>query len=201
MVLVSGSDSAKTIEQVGQDIFEAVEYSFNCAGNTVYCQGKLIYQSDWKPDDELMKHLNYELLASKYHRRYGNHIESRIGMVNFSTVGRNCNEGERIAYYLWDLENREREAICSRLKAQLPQLTFEIGGEISIDIFPNGCDKAQILKYFPGQELIFFGDRIAPGGNDYSLAQAILDKGQGRCYNVSNWLETERTLKQLCPNV
>jgi phosphomannomutase len=201
VAFVSGSDSEKTVEQVGQDLFDAVEYSFNCAGNTVYRQGQLIYQSEWQPDDKLMKHLSYELLASKYPHRYGNHIEIRTGMVNFSTVGRDCTVGERISYHIWDREHREREQICARLKAQLPHLTFEIGGNISIDIFPNGSDKAQVLKYLPGQELDFFGDRMLPGGNDYTLSQAILDKEQGRCYNISNWLETERILKQLCPNV
>ena len=201
VAFVSGSDSAKTIEQVGQDLFDAVDYSFNCAGNTVYRQGQLIYQSDWKPDDKLMKYLSHELLASKYPHRYGNHIEIRIGMVNFSTVGRNCTVGDRLDYFSWDLKHHEREGICSRLKAQLPHLTFEVGGEISIDIFPNGCDKSQVLEYFPDQELYFFGDRMEPGGNDHTLAQDILDRSLGRCYNVSNWLYTEKVLKELCPNV
>jgi len=201
VAFVSGSDSAKTIEQVGQDLFDLVEYSFNCAGNAVYAKGQLIYQSEWQPDDELMKHLSYELLASKYPHRYGNHVEIRTGMVNFSTVGRDCTVGDRLGYFIWDIENHEREQLCSRLKAQLPHLTFEVGGDISIDIFPNGCDKSQVLKYLPDQELDFFGDRMEPGGNDYTLSQAILDNQQGRCYNISNWLETERILKRLCPNV
>ena len=201
VVLVSGSDNTKTIEQVGQDLFNSVEYSFNCAGNSVYRQGQLIRSSDWQPNEELIKCLNYELLASKYPHRYGNHVEIRTGMVNFSTVGRNCTVGDRLNYFSWDIKHHEREQICSRLKAQLPHLTFEIGGEISIDIFPNGCDKSQVLEYFLDQEVLFFGDRMLPGGNDYSLALAILDKNQGRCYNVSNWLETEKVLKELCPNV
>lgn len=201
VVLVSGSDSAKTIEQVGQDIFDRVDYSFNCAGNEVYIKGQLVRQSDWQPNDELMKHLSYELLASKYPHRYGNHVEIRTGMVNFSTVGRDCTVSDRLGYLTWDLQHHEREKICSRLKAQLPHLTFEVGGEISIDIFPNGCDKSQVLEYFPDQEIVFFGDRMEPGGNDHTLAQAILDKDRGRCYNISNWISTWNTLKQLCPNV
>ena len=201
VAFVSGSDSDKTIEQVGQDLFDAVEYSFNCAGNAVYQKGQLIWQSDWQPDEELMKYLSYELLASKYPQRYGNHIELRTGMVNFSIIGRNCTASERLIYFHWDLKHRERYEICSRLKTHLPHLTFEIGGEISIDIFPNGCDKSQILKYFKDQEIIFFGDRMEPGGNDYSLAQAILDNNLGRCYNINNWSDTEKVLKELCLNV
>ena len=201
VAFVSGSDSAKTIEQVGQDLFDLVDYSFNCAGNSVYHQGQLIYQSEWHPDEELMKHLSFELLSSKYPYRYGNHVETRTGMINFSTVGRNCTMSDRMGYFTWDLQNHERDEICTRLKAQLPHLTFEVGGEISIDIFPNGCDKSQVLEYFSNQEVHFFGDRMLPGGNDYSLAMAILDKNQGRCYNVNNWLDTWNTLKQLCPNV
>ena len=201
VAFVSGSDSAKTIEQVGQDLFDLVEYSFNCAGNTVYRRGQLAYQSNWGPDPELMKYLSHELLASKYPHRYGNHIELRTGMVNFSTVGRDCSVGDRLDYSLWDLKHHEREEICTRLRAQFPHLTFEVGGEISIDIFPNGCDKSQVLKYFPDQEIVFFGDRMDPGGNDHTLAKSIVDNRLGRCYNVSQWTETWTILGELCPNV
>jgi len=52
VVLVTGSDREKTVEQLGTDIVDSVEYCFNCAGNAVYKNGELIYKSDWTmPDD------------------------------------------------------------------------------------------------------------------------------------------------------
>ena len=201
--LVTGSDCDKTIEQVGEDIFNSVEYSFNCAGNAVYQQGQLVYQNEWGGDLKLLKHLGRELVNTNWRSKLqvGNHVEMRPGMINFSIVGRNCTQKVREEYYDWDQKHKERADICRRLKEEFPELTFEIGGQISIDIFPNGCDKSQVLKYFNNEEIIFFGDRIELGGNDYHLAQAIIDKGLGRCYNVSNWLDTEKVLKEICSNV
>ena len=202
VAFVSGSDAEKTIEQVGIDLFNSVAYSFNCAGNEIYKQGNLVYKNEWHPSPELMKYLSYELADSPWYRTpAGNHVEIRTGMTNFSTIGRNCTQEQREKYYAWDQINHERAGICSRLKHQFPELTFEIGGQISIDIFPNGCDKSQVIKHLIGHELDFFGDRMEPGGNDHSLAQAIIDNHLGRCYNVSNWYETEKELLALCPNV
>ena len=200
VILISGSDRDKTIEQVGLDIVENVEYCFNCAGNIVYHKNQLVYQSAWTPPPELLKHLTYTLLRSPWQSRHGNHIEIRIGLVNFSVIGRNCTCEQREEYYLWDQEHQERSEICKRLKELLPDLTFEIGGQISIDIFPNGHDKSQILSYIK-QPVVFFGDRMELGGNDYALAQSILDQKLGRCYNVINWTDTQKELLRLCPNV
>ena len=200
VTLISGSDRDKTIEQVGADIVENVEYCFNCAGNVVYHKNQLVYQSTWTPSPELLKHLTYTLLRSPWQSRHGNHIEIRTGLVNFSVIGRNCTREQREEYYRWDQVHQERAEICKGLKELLPDLTFEIGGQISTDIFPNGHDKSQILSYIK-QPVIFFGDRMEPGGNDYALAQSILDNTQGRCYNVINWTETMKELLRLCPNV
>lgn len=199
VILISGSDRDKTIEQVGLDIVENVEYCFNCAGNVVYHKNQLVHQSTWTPPSELIKHLTYTLLRSPWQSRHGNHIEIRTGLVNFSVIGRDCTREQREEYYHWDQEHQERAEICKRLKELLPDLTFEIGGQISIDIFPNGHDKSQILSYIK-QPVIFFGDRMEPGGNDHALSQSILDNAQGRCYNVINWTDTQKELLKLCSN-
>jgi phosphomannomutase len=200
VILISGSDRDKTIEQVGLDIVENVEYCFSCAGNVVYHKNQLVHQSMWTPPVELIDHLTHALVRSPWPTRNGNHIETRTGLVNFSVIGRNCTREQREEYYHWDQEHQERAEICKRLKELLPDLTFEIGGQISIDIFPNGHDKSQILSYIK-QPVIFFGDRMEPGGNDHALAQSILDTAQGRCYNVINWTDTQKELLKLCPNV
>ena len=41
-----------------------------------------------------------------------------------------------------------------------------IGGQISIDIYPKGKNKAQVLEDILGP-ITFFGDKCQPGGNDY----------------------------------
>ena len=45
--LVTGSDYAKTVEQVGNDIVMAVKKVYNCSGSDVYEKGQNIRTSDW----------------------------------------------------------------------------------------------------------------------------------------------------------
>ena len=49
--------------------------------------------------------------------------------------------------------------------------------------------------------LLFFGDRIDPAGNDYSLAQGIARRSslqlQNKIFKVKNWQDTWEELKYL----
>jgi len=198
---VTGSDLEKTVEQVGEDLVNAVEYSFNCSGNAVYRHGELIYKLDWELPEEPWQFLeSYLYNKSAYLSRYGKHFEQRIGMLNFSVVGRNAVGQQRTDYYEWDKKHQEREHLVNEINSRWPELQAAAGGETGIDIFPRGRDKAQILERLSGK-ISFFGDRIDPNGNDWTLAQAILDRKLGWCYNVNNWTHTWNTLKQLCPDV
>jgi phosphomannomutase len=200
VVLVTGSDREKTVEQLGTDIVDSVEYCFNCAGNAVYKNGELIYKSDWEMPDDAWLFLENYLYQSKYDKKYGRHFEQRIGLLNFSVVGRNAVGDQRTDYYHWDKVHNERDCLVKLINERWPNLQAAAGGETGIDIFARDCDKAQILNYLDGQ-VSFFGDRMDPTGNDYSLAKVIIDRNRGVCYNIINWTHTWNTLKQLCPNV
>lgn len=198
--LVTGSDRDKTVEQLGLDIVDSVEYCFNCAGNAVYKNGNLIYKSDWEIPDDAWQYLENYLYQSKYDRKYGKHFEQRIGLLNFSVVGRNAVGDQRSEYFEWDKIHNERNNLVKIINDRWPDLQAAAGGETGIDIFKRGCDKAQILDLLEG-DISFFGDRIDPNGNDYSLAKRIVDESRGRYYNVLNWTHTWTCLQQLCPNV
>ena len=88
--LVTGSDIDKTLEQVGQDVFDNAKFSFNCSGNDVYQRGAALARNAWIPNQDVLDHLNKCLQTSPYEHRFGNHIEQRPGMLNFSIVGRNA---------------------------------------------------------------------------------------------------------------
>ena len=93
--LVTGSDYAKTLEQLGQDICFAVEGVFNCSGNMLTRRNVVMYVNDFDLLDTERIMLESELRTSGFHVRTGNHIEKRIGAVNFSIVGRNATKEER----------------------------------------------------------------------------------------------------------
>lgn len=196
--LVTGSDFEKTLEQVGEDVINAVQHSFNCAGNAVYVKGNCVYQTDWVLPNEAHEFLAQHLLETPYLYKYGKHFEQRIGLLNFSVVGRNAVGCQRTDYYEWDKQSGERQYLVNEINTRWPELQAAAGGETGIDIFPQGCDKAQILSKLSG-DVSFFGDRIDPAGNDWSIAQSIIDQKRGRCYNVNDWTDTFNILKELFP--
>ena len=192
--LVTGSDKDKTIEQVGKKIWFNVTRAYQSCGNAVYEKGKLIRQSDFKLDVELQRMLFTLQACSDWKHHHGNHIEERIGLVNYSTIGRNCDQSSRNAYYDWDQLKGERKLFCKMIEDTFPHLEASIGGEISIDIYPKGQNKAQVLNDLEGP-ITFFGDRCEPGGNDYPIVLRIEDKHT--VYNVKNWEETYKILGEV----
>ena len=78
-----------------------------------------------------------------------------------------------------------------------PDIEATVGGQISIDIYPKGKDKSQILKDLNYNRYVFFGDKQQPGGNDHSLAMAIRKKNRFDTHNVKGYKDTWKTLKGL----
>jgi phosphomannomutase len=194
--LVTGSDQEKTIEQVGEDLYSAVNGVFNCAGNAFYVKNRLIYTRDLKLTHDQISWLLDTLELSKTPYKTGNHIEFRLGMVNFSTVGRNANREERAAYVVYDEETNERFTIAQEFNEAFPELEATVAGETGLDIYSRGYDKAQVIDELSGnvKDFVFFGDKICENGNDLSLAQAIGRMG-GSYHNVDSWKDTYDILK------
>tara|TARA_X000000368_G_scaffold398617_1_gene368801 strand:- start:36 stop:746 length:711 start_codon:yes stop_codon:yes gene_type:complete len=189
--LVTGSDRDKTLEQVTPYIYNLCTRVYNCSGSDVYEGDKNVYRDDWKLPIEVERHLENELLFSKFPVRNGLHIETRPGGVNFSILGRNnvCFV-EREEYSLWDKATHEREEIARRLKLKFPDLEVNIGGQTGLDLGPKGSNKSQILRDFTEKdELFFFGDMMEEGQNDYALAKAVQERG-GHSHCVDDWKDT-----------
>ena len=195
--LVTGSDREKTVEQVGLDVYYRAKRVYNCSGADVYEKDVNVYKSNWTISDEVKKFLQDELDYSQFPIRCGNHIEERPGGINFSILGRGegVNLADREEYVKWDRNTGERVLIADRLKNQFPNLNVQIGGQTGLDI--SDSDKSQILRDFNSEdELVFFGDMMKEGQNDYPLAVAV-DKVGGTNYAVNSWQETYKKLKDL----
>ena len=194
--LVTGSDRAKTVEQVGLDIYNRSKRVYNCSGADVYEKDHNVYRSDWKPSRKLINFLSDELDFSTFPHKTGNHIEHRPGGINFSILGRGEDSMKyRKEYVKWDINTTERILMSDRIKSEFPDLNIQIGGQTGLDI--SDSDKSQILRDFiPEDELVFFGDMMKEGQNDYPLAQAV-DKLGGTNYSVNGWQDTYRKLKDI----
>ena len=186
--LVTGSDRQKTLEQVGEDLYNRSKRVYNCSGSDVYEGDKNVYRDDWELPKEVESFLYDELDYSQFMIRNGNHIERRPGGVNFSILGRDPDPMKgRDDYIQWDKIHTERRFIALRILDQFPDLTVALGGQTGIDIGPKGADKSQILRDFSDDDtLYFFGDRMEKGGNDYTLGEAVKKKGNSCSYNVKD---------------
>ena len=193
--LVTGSDRAKTIEQVGLDIYNRCKRVFNCSGSDVYDRDKSAYRSNWVPPYELINFLNDELDYSTFPNKTGNHIEYRPGGINFSILGRGEDSMKyRKEYVKWDINTTERILMADRIKSEFPYLNIQIGGETGLDM--SDSDKSQILTDFNSEdEIHFFGDMMLEGQNDYPLAKALKDMG-GYPHHVKNWEDTRTRLSE-----
>ena len=190
--LVTGSDSAKTIEQLGQIIFNEVDRVYNCNGNDVWESGVNTYTNEWVLPTDAGHWLEHKLEESNFSIRTGNHIEHRPGMVNFSIVGRNANVKQRKAYVTYEGDHSERHYIARGFNAKFPELEATVGGETGIDIAPRGSDKSQVIKDFDSFDCTyFFGDMMLPGGNDYPLAVKVTES-----IHVADWRETRLRLEE-----
>ena len=208
--LVTGSDLPKLQEQMCFYDIEA-EGIFTCCGNQfwkpdssiVNTSAELIYNNKFEMTTKLKNSLEVMLMSSQYKYRYGNHIEDRGSMVNFSVVGRNCTQEQREEYYEWDKEKGERRKMSIFLKNKFKDLDAVIGGQISIDIYPKGMDKSQVLnvieqeRLVPPNEYIFIGDGIENGGNDYPLAELMDNTEICDWYHTKGWEHTKEILESL----
>ena len=197
--LVSGSDYEKTLEQLGEDICNSVQYLFSCSGNDVYDIANKTRQTrhlDYNP--ELETRLLELLDVSKFSLRTGKHIEYRPGGINFSIVGRGASFADRQQYVSFDNLTNERALLVETLNKEFPYLEITIGGETGVDIVAAGCNKSQIISHFSKDtKLVFFGDSITNTGNDYPLAKIIIDNQLGIVNAVSSWEDTYRLLLKI----
>lgn len=192
---VSGSDYEKTLDQLGTDIVEAAKFVFSCSGNVVREAGEIVHEHSWTIPEPVMDYLKSELFTSPYEERFGKHFEHRTGMMNFSIIGRNAKGHDRTDYYKWDLEHGERARIAKTVNETWPDLFAVVGGETGIDISSAGSDKSQVLEWIKG-DVVFFGDRTDPIGNDYSLANATVSQRRGTFHTVYDWKDTWEILKK-----
>lgn len=187
--IATGSDFSKVKEQLPADIIDAFAGIYCAMGNQLLHGNTVVEQHDFHMSSELRNDLEEFRLRTDYPGTvFDNYIEERIGMVNFSVLGRNCPYAERERYQAWDAEHHERLNIQKLLAAKYPELEISVGGAISIDITPKGRGKGQIAQHVrqkhPNEPIVFMGDRTFPGDNDYELAFALQQLPMTECIQV-----------------
>ncbi|KAJ8953947.1 hypothetical protein NQ318_019190 [Aromia moschata] len=205
IALVGGSDFKKIAEQMGgSDVVHKFDYVFSENGLVYFKYGKEEGRQSiqkFMGENVLQQFINYVL---KYLStitlpvKRGTFVEFRASMLNISPIGRSCSQEERDAFEKYDQEHQIRKQMIDTLRKEFPDigLTYSIGGQISFDVFPNGWDKTYCLQYLESEgfdEVHFFGDKTAKGGNDYEI---FCDK-RVIGHSVKNPDDTRRQLEEL----
>ena len=109
---------------------------------------------------------------------WGDRIEDRGSQITFSALGQ---QAPIAAKEVWDPDFAKRRIIQADLGERLPGLSINMGGATSIDVTREGVDKGYGLKKLSAEsgialgDMIFVGDAIFPGGNDYPAKLLGLD--------------------------
>jgi len=172
---VGGSNLEKQQEQICDEILELFDYSFPENGLSFYRNKELVSKTsivEHLGEDKIQEITNESLgylSKIKLPFKRGNFIELRDSIMNVSPVGRSCSLKERKSFFEYDKKHLIREKYCEYMREKFDGIRFCIGGQISIDIFPDGWDKTYCLNHLDHKKIIFFGDMVLPGQNDYEI--------------------------------
>lgn len=161
---------------------------------------KAIYAEDFSKDerDRILAALDRAVEAAgfKGERTWGPQIEDRGSQITFSGLGQQAPLDAKTA---WDPDRRKREAMQAAAQKELPDLSVNIGGSTSIDVTRKGVDKAYGIEKLaeasgtPKSEMIFMGDAVYPGGNDWPVP----DKAKVDTVAVNSIAETKRAIQAI----
>jgi phosphomannomutase len=137
-----------------------------------------LYSEDFSVDDKqsIISAVNEALDQSGFRaeKHWGDLIEDRGSQITFSAMGQEAPLDEKKK---WDPDFEKRKKISAILKPLIPGFSIQLGGSTSIDVTRSGIDKAYgVMKLHEIlgvaiQDMIFVGDAIFPGGNDYPAKQ------------------------------
>jgi HAD superfamily hydrolase (TIGR01484 family) len=165
------------------------------------------YASDWEKlysedftgeeKEDIISSLNQAIvsLALKPDKVWGEVIEDRGSQITFSALGQQAPLEEKKK---WDPDFSKRKKMKALLDELIPQFSVRLGGTTSVDVTKPGIDKAYgigKLRETLGigiDEMIFVGDALFPGGNDYPAKEAGVVSIQVRDPN-----ETKRVIEAI----
>jgi phosphomannomutase len=138
-----------------------------------------IYSEDFTANEKekIIGSLNkaLELSGFKPGKLWGELIEDRGSQITFSALGQQAPIEEKKK---WDPDFAKRKKIKAILDTRIPEFSVRMGGATSIDVTKQGIDKAYGIRKLRDilgiaiDEMIFIGDAVFPGGNDYPAKEA-----------------------------
>lgn len=171
-------------------------------GTKFYCYDgawKELYSEDFSAAEKtkIISGLNGALTEAGFKpaKQWGELIEDRGSQITFSALGQEAPLDEKKK---WDPDFAKRKKIEAILEKMIPEFSIHLGGATSIDVTKPGIDKAYGVRKLRDTlgiaiaDMLFVGDAIFPGGNDYPAKQAGAD-----CIKVRDPDETKRVIEAI----
>ena len=140
---------------------------------------KQLYSEDFTAEEKqrVVRALQRAVESSSFggQRIWGQLIEDRGSQMTFSALGQQAPLHLKKA---WDADFSKRKVMKATLDKLIPEFSIHLGGTTSVDITRLGIDKAYGIRKLrdvlgvPIGEMIFIGDALFPGGNDYPAKEA-----------------------------
>jgi phosphomannomutase len=140
---------------------------------------KKLYSEDFTADEKekIVSSLNKAIgqAGFKAAKVWGEVIEDRGSQITFSALGQEAPLDEKDK---WDPDYAKRKKIKAILDTLIPDFSVRMGGATSIDVTKPGIDKGYGIRKLRDilgislEEMIFIGDALFPGGNDYPAKEA-----------------------------
>ena len=143
---------------------------------------KMIYSEDLTVDEKrkIVSSLNkaLEVAGFRVEKVWGEVIEDRGSQITFSALGQEAPLEEKNK---WDPDYTKRKKIKAILDTFIPEFSVRMGGATSIDVTKPGIDKAYGIRKLRDllgislKDMIYIGDALFVGGNDYPAEEAGVD--------------------------
>ncbi len=136
-----------------------------------------------------------ETSGFKTEKHWGEVIEDRGSQITLSALGQDAPLAQKKT---WDPDFTKRIIIKPLLEKLIPEFSVQLGGATSIDVTKRGIDKAYGIKKLHEtlgiaiDDMLFIGDAIFPGGNDYPAKTAGVT-----CIKVRDPEETKRVIETI----
>ena len=130
---------------------------------------------------------------------WGEIIEDRGSQVTYSALGQRAPVDAKNA---WDPDGTKKLKLRDYAAERLPDLEVRVGGTTSLDVTRKGMDKAYGIRRLLKQlrtspaHLLFIGDRLSEGGNDYPVRALGV-----RWVEVTRWQDTACYVQDLLRQV
>lgn len=160
---------------------------------------KLQYAEDFTEEDKqkIIKALEtgWAEAGTPVEQTYGPTIEDRDSQITLSPLGQEVvaelgDKGVEIKES-WDPDMKIRMKVVEVVSKEIPNFNVKVAGLTSIDVTIPGVDKAYGMNKlmeatgFSKENILFIGDKIVPGGNDYAVKEFGID-----CIAVERWQDT-----------